>query len=958
MDLQLKTKQLMLRAFRTAMNLIAAVAIVATTTGQSVQTLVQDEIVRREEALIVLRMKLEQAESVKSEGDFVKAAQMYEEAVRQLEIVGEIPQVENERERAWKGMSAVRLKLAALEQRNGRFFEADKQVGRILKLNPKDVDALRFKEANDKLLAENRGKMPSKETLFLIPEIIEEKIDASILVKDAQLLLEANQLEAAEEKLSLAAKEDPENDAVWYYWRILAEKRYSREVQKREIHSKNKMVEVEEAWSPPLQRHKLPEPNPFARTNLVHTSPGRQKIQWKLENIVLDDVLYDGIPLVDVVRDLFEQAKKRDTEQIGVNFLINPNVNNQAQSFSQPNQFNQFDPYGNQFNQPGGIIDPNTGLPLPSLPVEEVDLYSVSININPPLRNVKLKDVVEAIARIAETPLKVSIEDWAVVFSRLVGNPEPLYTRRYRVDPNTFIQGMEGVTGIFLDSLIQGTGGGGGGFGGGGGGGFGGGGIGGGGGGGGFGGGGIGGGSQFGAGGFSGVSRVTLMQDLQVLVRNFFAAAGVNFTTGQVVGGGGIGGGGGFGGGFGGGATGVGGLGGQGIDGKAVFFNDRTGILFVRATLTDLDIIEAAIAALNESPPQLTIEAKFAEFTQDDSRALGFDWLLGNTSISDEIVVQGGSAPSMWGANAPALGGGSASGPSTIFPGTGGSPTAFPNIATDQLLSNGLRNFGGNGTPIPPLATFTGILTDPQFRVVIRAMEQRGGVDVLAAPVVTTLSGRQTTIKANDIRSIVVGNTANQQGAGGAGVGTGGGTTVGFGGGAALGTTIQPSTVPIPTGPTLDVIPYVSADGYSIQMTILPSLIEFVGYDDPGPFAVIAQGASGSGVGTPLIAQLPLPRLRVRQVVTSAVVWDGQTVFLGGLMAENVQKTKDKVPVLGDIPFLGRFFRSESSFTQKKNLAIFVTPKIIDPAGNRVHTEDNLPYEPSTVPPREVPLNF
>ena len=63
MDFQLKTKRLMLRAFRTLMNLIAAIAVVATITGQSVQTLVQDEIVRREEALIVLRMKLEQAEA-------------------------------------------------------------------------------------------------------------------------------------------------------------------------------------------------------------------------------------------------------------------------------------------------------------------------------------------------------------------------------------------------------------------------------------------------------------------------------------------------------------------------------------------------------------------------------------------------------------------------------------------------------------------------------------------------------------------------------------------------------------------------------------------------------------------------------------------------------------------------------------------------------------------------------
>ena len=454
------------------------------------------------------------------------------------------------------------------------------------------------------------------------------------------------------------------------------------------------------------------------------------------------------------------------------------------------------------------------------------------------------------------------------------------------------------------------------------------------------------------------------MQDVQVLVRNFFAAAGVNFTPGQIIGNqqggqgggqaGGIGGGGGFGGGGGGLGGGLGGgIGGQQTDGKAVFFNDRSGMLFVRATLTDLDIIEEAIAALNEAPPQLTITAKFAEFTQDDSRALGFDWILGNTLLNGgQIAAQGGTAPSMNGQP-------SAANTTGLFPATGGAPTVNPDPANDQSLSSGLRNFGPNGDLFAPVATFTGILTDPQFRTVIRAMEQRGGVDVLAAPTVTTLSGRQATIKANDIQSIVVGNSANQQGAGGGagGAAAGGAGAGGVGGNTPLGTTIQPTTVPIPIGPTLDIVPTVSADGYSIQMAILPSLIEFVGYDDPGPFAVIAQGGAGSTVGAPLIATLPLPRLRVRQVVTSCVVWDGQTVFLGGLMAENVQKTKDKVPVLGDIPFLGRLFRSESSFTQKKNLAIFVTPKIIDPAGNRIHTEDNLPYDPRNIAPQEAPLN-
>src|SRR5262249_39555006 len=60
---------------------------------------------------------------------------------------------------------------------------------------------------------------------------------------------------------------------------------------------------------------------------------------------------------------------------------------------------------------------------------------------------------------------------------------------------------------------------------------------------------------------------------------------------------------------------------------KAIFFNDRTGVLFVRATMADMEIIEQAIAALNFSPPQVTIEAVFIESPDSDVKALGFDWL-------------------------------------------------------------------------------------------------------------------------------------------------------------------------------------------------------------------------------------------------------------------------------------------------------------------------------------------
>ena len=155
---------------------------------------------------------------------------------------------------------------------------------------------------------------------------------------------------------------------------------------------------------------------------------------------------------------------------------------------------------------------------------------------------------------------------------------------------------------------------------------------------------------------------------------------------------------------------------------------------------------------------------------------------------------------------------------------------------------------------------------------------------------------------------------------------------------------VVPIPAPIPFGMTLDVIPYVSSDGYTIQLHVVPTYTEFLGYDTD-----LARQFRTVVPGLP-VQDTPLPKFRVRQVATSAVVWDGQTVVLGGLIAENVTKTREKVPVLGDIPMLGRLFRSETSDSTKKNLVIFVTPTIIDPAGNRVHDPNNLPYDPNRIP--------
>jgi len=56
------------------------------------------------------------------------------------------------------------------------------------------------------------------------------------------------------------------------------------------------------------------------------------------------------------------------------------------------------------------------------------------------------------------------------------------------------------------------------------------------------------------------------------------------------------------------------------------------------------------------------------------------------------------------------------------------------------------------------------------------------------------------------------------------------------------------------------------------------------------------------------------------------------------------------VPVLGDLPLVGKLFRSESSKSRKTNLVIFVTPRIIDPAGNPAHSDDEMPFAQTAFP--------
>ena len=72
------------------------------------------------------------------------------------------------------------------------------------------------------------------------------------------------------------------------------------------------------------------------------------------------------------------------------------------------------------------------------------------------------------------------------------------------------------------------------------------------------------------------------------------------------------------------------------------------------------------------------------------------------------------------------------------------------------------------------------------------------------------------------------------------------------------------------------------------------------------------------------------PAIFERSLSTEVVARSGETVLLGGLIAENVNETTAKVPGLGDIPWFGRLFRSDTETTERTELVILITPRVLD----------------------------
>jgi beta-lactamase regulating signal transducer with metallopeptidase domain len=186
---------------------------------------------------------------------------------------------------------------------------------------------------------------------------------------------------------------------------------------------------------------------------------GAQSLRDKLEQIRIEEVSYDRLPLGEVVADLIRQSTHLDPAKQGVNFLFG-----QERPPASPPP-----------------IDPATGLPVMPVPVEDFDLRMLTIFIQPPLKDLRLVDALDAIVKVADKPIKYSIEDYAVVFTlnfttephrpaaktQVFAAPAapppppdpvlppapsgPLQTRAFKISTNIFFASIERMFRIVID---------------------------------------------------------------------------------------------------------------------------------------------------------------------------------------------------------------------------------------------------------------------------------------------------------------------------------------------------------------------------------------------------------------------------------------------------------------------------------------------------------------------------
>ncbi len=383
----------------------------------------------------------------------------------------------------------------------------------------------------------------------------------------------------------------------------------------------------------------------------------------------------------------------------------------------------------------------------------------------------------------------------------------------------------------------------------------------------------------------------------------------------------------------------------------------NSGVLLVTNTPTELDKVEQLVQTIsNTKPKQVKITTKFVEISQENNEELGFDWLVGPFgNPAGNLFGSGGTVGSGTPRTAgdfinpvnyttipgiPASAGQQVS--NIVTSGLRSGDAAVNRNSIDSILNNPSRT-AQTANVAPGIMGLTGLFSDVQMQVMMRGLSQKKGADLMTAPSVTAKSGQKATIEI--IREFIypteyeppeLPNSVGQ---------TSGASIIGGGssGGSFPVTPATPTAFETRnTGITLEIEPTIGENDFVIDLRFVPEIVEFEGFINYGsPIQTAGTDVLGNSTVTVVTEnRIEMPVFSVRRVNTALTIYDGYTVAVGGLMREDVQNVEDKVPILGDIPIIGRLFQSKGENRIKSNLIIFVTAQIIDATGRPLRGAD------------------
>ena len=390
-------------------------------------------------------------------------------------------------------------------------------------------------------------------------------------------------------------------------------------------------------------------------------------------------------------------------------------------------------------------------------------------------------------------------------------------------------------------------------------------------------------------------------------------------------------------------------------EGGSASFSGGNSTLIVRGTAENISFVDTLVEqSLANGTKQAVISVKMIDISQSSLNELGFDWELGQFNLpgSKKVFAGGGGGNST---TAAAYQGAFAStnlDPSSSLM-TGGlrssgeilGQPSIEGLISSSANSNSSSSSSSTASTVPSVTARTpaafgllGVNTDPQFQMALRALSQSKGVDLVTAPMITVKSGQKSSVRV--VREFPYPTQFNPPQIP---------QTVGLSGGAPITPTTPTAFATRELGTILEVEPVISGDGHTVEISLTPSDVEFEGFIDYGtPIVSTNPSSAASAITTALSTgvqpetttsqpnHIYQPVFRNTHVTTAVNVYDGSTVVLGGLVTDNRTDINDKVPLIGDIPLIGRFWQSKVSQSQKRCILFFVTVKVIDPSGQRI----------------------